>query len=189
MLSVSVFCISKCLTNIHNATPSMLCYSGPIDCPTFPTTTSRGIAGAQWLNAFVVTIPGLTAYWVESFDPIAMVNFIIFLIVSIVIFVVVCAVGKYSWGGGRTTFAHQLRLNRTIISLPHIFICVCVCVCVCECVCVCVRACVCVGVCVCVCVSHIHIRLILISYIYGEQNCPQRNFRGAPTFMVIVKLY
>ena len=75
---------------------AMLCYSGPIDCPTFPTTTSRVNGGAQWLNAFAVTIPGLTAIWVQPFDAVAMMDFIIFLIVSTITFVFVCAVAKYS---------------------------------------------------------------------------------------------
>jgi len=51
----------------------------------------RGIGGAQGLNAFAVTFHGMTAYWFLPFDPIVMMNLIIFFIVSIVIFVV-CAV-------------------------------------------------------------------------------------------------
>ena len=59
-----------------------LCFPGPIDCPTVPTTTSRVLGGAQCLNAFAVIIPGWTTILLESFDPIATMDFIIFLIVS-----------------------------------------------------------------------------------------------------------
>ena len=73
----------------------MLCYSEPIDCPTFPTMTSRILGGAQWLNAFAVTISGLTAFYVLPFDAIAMMDFIIFLFVSIaMVVVVISAVAK-----------------------------------------------------------------------------------------------
>ncbi|KAK2191650.1 hypothetical protein NP493_48g02017 [Ridgeia piscesae] len=40
----------------------------------------RGIGGAQGLNAFAVTFHGMTAYWFLPFDPIVMMNLIIFFI-------------------------------------------------------------------------------------------------------------
>ena len=111
--SVLLMFLLTCILRCYNY------YSGPIDCPTFSTMTSRGIGGLQWLNAFVVNIPGVAAFFMDPFDAIAMMNLFIYLTVSIVIFVVVCAVGKYSWAGARTLRLPANR-NTTGVLSPYL---------------------------------------------------------------------
>ena len=153
-----------------------LCYSGPVDCPNFPTMMSRGFGGIHWLNAFAVTIPGAVAFVSRPFDPIACMNFIVFLMVSIVI-VVAYAVRKVHvlprpnycllwlrWGREAWLYLRLSTFTAEILSvfislclLFCVYVCMCVFVClcvrmyVCLCMCVCVFLCVYVCICVCVC--------------------------------------
>ena len=90
MLSVSVFCITKCLTNVYNTTRCdvMLCYPGP-DL-TFRIKAPKHFGNIQFVNAFF----GLFAF-PDEFDvggPIATMGYILSLVVSTVIRV--CAGGE-----------------------------------------------------------------------------------------------
>ena len=63
---------------------AMVCSSGPIDCPTFSSKTSKRFGSAQFLNAFL----GLSAFSYEFRSHIDTMGFIVFLVVSISIHVV-----------------------------------------------------------------------------------------------------